>query len=166
MELHNEQYTHNFTNNMIFTRLTDNIDLEIADYLKGYIREHRFKNLRIYIGCDSHSKGEWTTYVTTVVVHKGIAGCHILYQREKLVKIKDLWTRLWNEVEKSVSLAKYLREQGINIHTIDLDLNHDEQFASNKLVSAARGYVESMGIKARIKPDILPAVSAADNLSK
>jgi predicted RNase H-related nuclease YkuK (DUF458 family) len=151
---------------MIFTRLTDNTSVEIAEYLKRYIAEHHFENLRIYIGCDSHSKGECTTYVTTVVVHKGIAGCHVLYQREKLVKIKDLWTRLWNEVEKSVGLAKYLREQGVNIYTIDLDLNHDEQHASNKLVSAARGYVESMGIKARIKPDILPAVSAADNLSK
>jgi hypothetical protein len=151
---------------MIFTRLTDNTSVEIADYLKRYIAEHHFENLRIYIGCDSQSKGECTTYVTTVVVHKGIAGCHVLYQREKLVKIKDLWTRLWNEVEKSVGLAKYLREQGVNIYTIDLDLNHDEQHASNRLVSAAKGYVESMGIKARIKPDILPAVSAADNLSK
>lgn len=151
---------------MIFTRLTDNTSVEIADYLKGYIAEHHFKNLRIYIGCDSHSKGDFTTYVIMVVVHKGIAGCHILYQREKQAKIKDLWTRLWNEVEKSVCLAIYLREQGINIHTIDLDLNHDVQHASNRLVSAAKGYVESMGIKARIKPDILPAVSAADNLSK
>jgi predicted RNase H-related nuclease YkuK (DUF458 family) len=73
---------------------------------------------------------------------------------------------LWKEVEKSVDLANYLRENGINIHNIDLDLNADEKHASHKLVAAATGYVSSMGIKARIKPEILPAVHAADNLSK
>jgi predicted RNase H-related nuclease YkuK (DUF458 family) len=151
---------------MIFKRLTDDAEIEISAYLKKYIQDHKFNNLRIYVGCDSHNKGEFTTYVTTTVVHVGDTGCHVLYDKQKVSRINDLWTRLWNEVEKSVTLANYLRENGINIHNIDLDLNDDEQYASNKLVKAARGYVESMGIKARIKPEILPAVSAADNLSK
>jgi predicted RNase H-related nuclease YkuK (DUF458 family) len=151
---------------MIFKRLSDDNKIEIAQYLKNYIQEHKFNNLRIYIGCDSHNKGEYTTYVTTAVVHIGDTGCHVLCDREKVTRINDLWTRLWNEVEKSVALANYLRENGINIHNIDLDLNSDEKHASNKLVAAAKGYVSSMGIKARIKPEILPAVSAADNLSK
>lgn len=151
---------------MIFKRLSDDVEIEISAYLKKYIQDHKFNNLRIYVGCDSHNKGEFTTYVTTAVVHVGDTGCHVLYVKQKVNRINDLWTRLWNEVEKSVALANYLRENGINIHNIDLDLNDDEQYASNKLVKAARGYVESMGIKARIKPEILPAVSAADNLSK
>jgi predicted RNase H-related nuclease YkuK (DUF458 family) len=151
---------------MIFKRLTDDAEIEISAYLKKYIQDHKFNNLRIYVGCDSHNKGEFTTYVTTTVIHVGDTGCHVLYDKQKVNRINDLWTRLWNEVEKSVALANYLRESGINIHNIDLDLNDDEQYASNKLVKAARGYVESMGIKARIKPEILPAVSAADNLSK
>lgn len=151
---------------MIFNKLSDNNKIEIAEYLKQYIQDHKFNSIRIYVGCDSHNKGEFTTYVTTVVVHVGDTGCHVLFQREKIKRINDLWTRLWNEVEKSVALAMYLRENGINIHNIDLDLNDDEKYASNKLVAAAKGYVQSMGIKARIKPDLLPAVHAADNLSK
>lgn len=151
---------------MNFKKLSDDTQIEIAEYLKKYIQDHKFNKLRIYIGCDSHNKGEFTTYVTTAVVHVGDTGCHVLFQREKVKRINDLWTRLWNEVEKSVTLANYLREKGINIHNIDLDLNADEKHASNKLVAAAKGYVSSMGIKARIKPEILPAVSAADNLSK
>ena len=63
-------------------------------------------------------------------------------------------------------MTQYLRDNGINIHTIDLDLNHQSEYASNKVVSAAIGYVKSLGIKVRIKPDILPAIAAADNLSK
>ena len=151
---------------MRFTRLQDGKGIEIAEYVKGYIQDNKFNRLKIYVGCDSHNRGEWTTYVTTVVIHVGETGCHVLYNKEKVIRINDLWTRLWKEVEKSVDLANYLRENGINIHNIDLDLNADEKHASNKLVAAAKGYVSSMGIKARIKPEILPAVHAADNLSK
>lgn len=151
---------------MLFQKLTGDNKVEIASYIKEYIKSNKNSNLRIYIGCDSHNKGVYTTYVTTVVIHIGEAGCHVLFQREKVNRINDLWTKLWNEVERSVALAMYLRENGINIHNIDLDLNSDEKHASNKLVSAATGYVQSMGIKPRIKPDLLPAVNAADNLSK
>ena len=35
---------------------------------------------------------------------------------------------------------------------------------SNKLVKAAVGYVESLGFKARCKPDLLPGAYAADNI--
>jgi predicted RNase H-related nuclease YkuK (DUF458 family) len=151
---------------MKFKKLMDNNTIEIAEYVKQYILDHKFNNLRIYVGCDSHNKGEFTTYVTTLVIHIGDTGCHVLFNKEKVKRINDLWTRLWKEVEFSVELAMYLRENGINIHNIDLDLNDDEAYASNKLVAAAKGYVQSLGIKPRIKPDLLPAVHAADNLSK
>lgn len=144
----------------------DNNTVEISEYVKQYIIDHKFNNLRIYVGCDSHNKGEFTTYVTTLVIHIGDTGCHVLFNKDKVKRINDLWTRLWKEVELSVELALYLRENGINIHNIDLDLNDDEAYASNKLVAAAKGYVQSLGIKPRIKPDLLPAVHAADNLSK
>jgi predicted RNase H-related nuclease YkuK (DUF458 family) len=86
--------------------------------------------------------------------------------KEKVEPIRDMWQKLWGEVERSVKVTQYLRDNGINIHTIDLDLNHQSEHASNKVVSAAIGYVKSLGIKVRIKPDILPAIAAADNLSK
>ena len=151
---------------MEFRRLADGSKIDLAPYLKEYIQENKFNRIRIYIGCDSHNRGEWTTYVTTAVVHIGETGCHVLYNKEKIKRNNDFWSRLWGEVERSVELALYLRENGINIHNIDLDLNSDEKHASNKLVSAAKGYVNSLGIKARIKPELLPAVHAADNLSK
>ena len=80
-------------------------------------------------------------------------------------EIKDMWTRLWKECEKSVDVALYLRKHDIEIDTIDLDYNIDPTKKSNKLVKAAVGYVESLGFRARYKPDLLPGVYAADNIA-
>jgi len=151
---------------MKFKKLTDGSDIDLATYLKNYIKNNSNNSIRIYVGCDSHVKGEHTTYVSTVVIHVGNSGCHVLYKKEKVDPIRDLFRKLWGEVERSVEVTLYLRENGINIHTIDLDLNHQEEHASNKVVNAAMGYVKSLDIKVRIKPDILPAIAAADNLSK
>lgn len=152
---------------MIFRRLTDRSTVEIAEYLKEYIDQVGTDNVRLYIGCDSQNKSEWTSYATTVVLHIGTTGCHILYQRERVrPRINDFWTRLWKEVEHSVEVALYLQENGIEVDNIDLDLNDDPNMRSNKLVAAAKGYVESLGIKARIKPELLPAIHAADHIVK
>lgn len=152
---------------MIFRRLTDRSTVELAEYLKEYIDQVGVDNVRLYIGCDSQNKSEWTSYATTVVLHIGTTGCHVLYQRERVrPRINDFWTRLWKEVERSVEVALYLQENGIEVDNIDLDLNDDPNMRSNKLVAAAKGYVESLGIKARIKPELLPAIHAADHIVK
>lgn len=152
---------------MVFKRLTDRSTVELAEYLKEYIDQVGAENVRLYIGCDSQNKSEWTSYATTVVLHIGTTGCHVLYQRERVrPRINDFWTRLWKEVERSVEVALYLQENGIEVDNIDLDLNDDPNMRSNKLVAAAKGYVESLGIKARIKPELLPAIHAADHIVK
>jgi len=150
---------------MQFQILANNKYVDLAGYLKKYIEHSNSNDIKLYIGCDSQNKQTGTVYAVTVVIHIGNTGCHILYQRNKVKPvIHDFWPRLWKEVEKSVDVALYLRENGIQVNHIDLDLNSDPSAKSNKLVSAARGYVESLGIKANIKPDLLPAVSAADHI--
>lgn len=152
---------------MIFKRLTDYEQVDLASYLKKYIEEVGKENVKLYIGCDSQNKSEWTNYATTIVIHIGNTGCHVLYQKERVrPRVEDFWTRLWKEVERSVEVALYLQENGIEVDNIDLDLNADPDMKSNKLVAAARGYVESLGIKANIKPDLLPAICAADHIVK
>jgi predicted RNase H-related nuclease YkuK (DUF458 family) len=152
---------------MKFRRLTDSVQINLGEYLKKYIDEVGAENVRLYIGCDSQNKKSWTSYATTVVIHIGNTGCHVLYQRERISpRINDFWTRLWREVERSVEVALYLQEYNIIVDNIDLDLNSDPNMKSHKLVSAARGYVESLGIKANIKPELLPAICAADNIVK
>lgn len=91
-------------------------------------------------------------------------GCQVIYRKEVVPLITDIWTRLWSEAERSVETALYLREHGSQIDTIDLDYNVDLKFKLNKVVTAAVGYVESLGFKARIKPDLIPAAYAADHI--
>lgn len=148
---------------MKFKRLSDLEEVEIGAYVSEYLAAN--KDTVLYVGCDSQNKGEVTNYVTTIVMHVGSTGCHVIYNREVVPRIYDMWTRLWNEVEKSVQVALYLKEFGVEVDNIDLDLNEDPNYGSNKLVQAATGYVKSLGIAARIKPEVLPACHAADNLA-
>ena len=145
-----------------FKRLLDDREYEISSYVKKYILDHSSYNIELHIGCDSQNFSKYTNYATTVLFHIGNTGCHFLYHKERLPKIEDMWTKLWGETTRSVNIANYLKEKGIKIDSIDLDFNSDENFKSNKLVSASVGFVESMGFKANVKPAILPAISAAD----
>lgn len=149
---------------MKFRKLTPGPDFEVSKYVKDYLELQGDRSVEIYLGCDSQNRGDTTTYATTLVFHIENTGCHIIYKRERLPIINDMWTRLWDEAERSVKVALYLREHGIEISTIDLDYNIDPSKKSNKLVAAAVGYVESLGFKARVKPELLPAVHAADDL--
>jgi len=151
---------------MKFKRLIDGRNIELAEYVTEYLQDETKPKIQLYVGCDSQNRGDNTVYATTVVLHIGTTGCHVLYKRETYPRIFDFWARLWGEVERSVEVALHLQENGIVVDNIDLDLNEDPNMRSNKLVAAAMGYVESLGIKARIKPNLLPAISAADNIVK
>ena len=150
---------------MKFKKLTDKKSFELADYVKAYLADHKYHDIKLYMGCDSQTRGGSTTYATTLVFHVSSSGCHVIYNKEILPEIKDMWTRLWKECEKAVEVALYLRTKGIEIDTIDLDYNIDPTKKSNKLVNAAVGYVHGFGFKARYKPDLLPGVYAADNIA-
>tara|TARA_B100000989_G_scaffold254142_1_gene202763 strand:- start:132 stop:587 length:456 start_codon:yes stop_codon:yes gene_type:complete len=145
-----------------FRKLIDENEVELVSYVKQYLVDHQLEDIKIHVGCDSQNIGPLTHYATTVVFHIGNSGCHFIYRKEKLPKIEDMWTKLWGETTRSVEIANHLKEHGIHVNSVDLDFNSDEKQKSNKLVSASVGFVESMGLKANIKPAILPAISAAD----
>jgi len=148
---------------MQFKKLTDSTPFELATYVKRFLDKHKHDTLQLFLGCDSHNRGN-TIYATTIVFNINSTGCHVIYKKEGIPLISDMWTRLWGETERSVKTALYLRAHGIEIDTIDLDYNNNPEHKSNKLVAAATGYVESLQFKARIKPELLPAVYAADHI--
>ncbi len=123
------------------------------------------KDVEVMVGCDSHNRQLYTLYTTTVVLRYHRNGAQVLYRREKAPKVVDLWTRLWGEVERSLAVAQLLRESGrIPVRRIDMDLNSDNRFASNKLHTAAVGYIRSHGYEPHTKPDLLIASWAANVL--
>ncbi|MBK12814.1 MAG: hypothetical protein CL849_04725 [Crocinitomicaceae bacterium] len=119
----------------------------------------------LHVGCDSQNHRSHTVYVTTVVFRFPGAGAHVIYRKEKVPKIRDLWTKLWGETERSVALANLLRDEAqAQVEQIDLDFNTDPAHPSNKVLSASAGYVQSLGFQSGAKPGLLMAAWAADAL--
>ena len=156
---------------MKFNRIGDSSwdsGFELKDYVHEYLSLNSHLDIKLYLGTDSQNKNDKTTYATTLVFHLGDTGCHVIYSKDivKLIPIKDYYSRLWGEVERSVEVALYLRENGIEVDQIGLDLNSDPNRKSHKLVSSSKGWVEAYGFVCKIKPDLLPACCAADGLAR
>lgn len=137
--------------------------VDLLDHISS-VKAH-CPEVEIHIGCDSQNYRAHTVYVTTVVFRYPTNGAHVIYLKEKVPKINDLWSKLWGELERSANLALRLRdEHDIAVQQIDLDYNTDPSFPSHKLLSAASGYLSSLGFNSKAKPNLLMAVWAANSL--
>lgn len=121
-------------------------------------------DVEVLVGSDSHNHGKHTVYTTTVVLRYFRNGAQVIYRREKHPKVSDMWTRLWGEVERSLSIADLLRVERIPVTHIDMDLNSDVRYGSHKLHTAAVGYIRSHGYEPHTKPEMLIASWAANVL--
>lgn len=139
--------------------------VDVKSYLTGIKTLH--PDVKIHVGCDSQNYRNKTVFVTTVVVRFPNNGAQVIYKKEVEAKIKDMWTRLWSELERSIETAEFIKSScKINICQIEMDYNESPDFASNKVLKAAGGYVSSLGFNAKAKNDILPAVWAANVLCR
>ncbi len=146
-----------------FSRMHDGSAVDVLAHIGDVLA--LAKDVQVRVGCDSHNRAHHTVYTTTVVLRFHRNGAQVIYRREKAPKVTDLWTRLWGEVERSLAVACCLRDEGqVIVHGIDMDLNSDERFRSNKLHTAAVGYIRSNGYEAHTKPELLPASWAANVL--
>lgn len=148
-----------------FQSLTNGAYIDLIPYLEIKLAEA--DNIRMYIGSDSQTIADKTVYALVIVLHYGNNGGHVIYSKKSLPKIHNRFTRLWNEVEDSVALAKYLEENDLPKPAyIDVDLNPDPRYQSNTLLRAALGYVESFGYTPRCKPYAISATYIADKICK
>ncbi len=146
-----------------FLIMHENTPVELLEHVRMALLEH--PEIEVMVGTDSQNRSGYTIYTTAVVLRYKRNGAHVLYRRQKQARIRDMWTRLWGEVERSVDIAQLLRTQGgIPVRTIDMDLNSDPRFRSNRLHTTAVGYVRSQGYEARTKPELLIAGWAANVL--
>lgn len=163
-----------------FKKVSDSSEVEdVAEYLKSFLIEH--PGSKIIVGSDSLEYKRITVYATIIAMlyptndgskiefHKG---AHLLYTK-KVVKGKhvSMWERLWREVEASMEVSNYIEdfvynnsdEKTVEIH---LDINPDEQWASNKLLAASVGMLTGLGYKVEVKPDSFVASCAADMIGR
>jgi predicted RNase H-related nuclease YkuK (DUF458 family) len=148
-----------------FQSLTNHQVVDLIPYLKEKLKER--EDIKIYVGSDSQNMGSRTMYALVIVLHYGKSGGHVVYSKKSVSRIRDRFTRLWNEVEDSVQLAQYLEANGIQKPDfIDLDFNPDPKYQSNTVLRSALGYVESLGYHPRCKPEAVAATYIADKICK
>jgi predicted RNase H-related nuclease YkuK (DUF458 family) len=116
----------------------------------------------IHIGTDSQNINKETRYTTVIAYRLGTRGVHYIFSKSSTKIIRDMWTRLWKEAEFSIDLAEWLTQKITIKVQIDMDYNGDESFQSHKLISAAKGWANSLGYKVNVKPNNQIATRAAD----
>lgn len=148
------------------------------DYEKvtEYIRNQP-KNSKIYLGADSESycrNGSWMADFTLAVVihHEGCHGCKIFgevqteqdFDSKKGRPVVRLMTEVYKVAELYLKLSDVLADREVEIH---LDINPEEQHASNAVVQQAIGYIKGVcQMTPRIKPEAFAASVAADRLKE
>lgn len=141
-------------------RKTNGELVDVLQHTLEVLKEH--PTAQIHIGTDSQNNKCWTKYATVIAYRYGRNGVHYIYLKQKLPKIKQRWDKLWKETVFSIETAVWLRDQ-INISiVIDMDYSSEKDNWSNKLVSSAKGWAESLGFKVNIKPFDQVATKAAD----
>ena len=125
-----------------------------------------YPNAEVHIGTDSQNIGKQTRYTTVIAYRLGTRGVHYILGKAQITIIRDMWTRLWKEAEKSIDVAEWLTQQIAIRVEIDMDYNGDENFKSHKLIAAAKGWANSLGYKVNIKPNNQIATRAADHHCK
>ena len=147
----------------VFVKMSDGSKVKLDEYVIDVLQQH--PDAEIHIGCDSQNYSRTTVYVTTVVFRFPNHGAHVVYVKEKLSKISDIWNRLWAETERPIDVALYIQEKcGVEVKQIDMDYNADPIYPSNKLIKPAVGWAESLGFTTSTKPNLLMATWAANSL--
>ncbi len=121
----------------------------------------------IYIGCDSlriPAKNK-AVFSTVIVLHKDSKhGCKIFHNQVTIPDYGQMRPRLMTEVhyalEAFYAIEDIVGNRKLEVH---LDVNPDPRHASNAVTSEALGWVRSLGIQAKIKPDSFAATTAADH---
>ena len=134
------------------------------EYIKEYLKGKT--DVEILIGSDSQSYGtRETIYGVVIALYTKGKGAHVLCIKEKSSFEKDMSSRLVKEVWKSIEVAEYLKDNGIpKANWIDIDLNPDPLYNSNKILRQAIGMVQGMGYNVRWKHNGVLATKGADHL--
>ncbi len=121
---------------------------DVRQYVSAWLKEH--PKGKVFIGSDSQVRGDLVKYSTVVCLWDVGHGVWEAYSTVKIPRPNDRFTRLWNEVQRSVEVAELLRD--IAQVTVHMDFNSNPKFPSYKLYDAGMGLVKAMGFEAAGKP--------------
>jgi len=138
-----------------------NVIEHCADILAEY------PNAEILISTDSQNTKKESKYATVIVFRYGFKGAHYIYNKENFPKIRDLFSRLFKECELSLNIAEFITSNSaFRISAIELDFNDFKKTKSTPLISATKGWCESLGYRTILKSGEMIAAKAADHVCR
>ena len=122
-------------------------------------------NSSVYIGCDSEVVGKKVYYSTVIVLHLNSKnGCRVFHNSAVQRDFGSLRPRLMTEVQYALEAFNEIEDViGSRKLEIHLDINPNPKYASNVVTAEAIGWVRSLGLVAKVKPESFAATSAADH---
>lgn len=139
--------------------------VNVIDHCLEQLKLH--PNLTFHIGTDSQNKGDYSVYVTVLVFRHGLRGAHFVSLTNKIPRIRDIFTRLYKEAEYTIEAATMITEAiPISFEGVEFDYNNKKLTKSTNVIAATKGWAESLGFKAKVKPDELIAIKAADYICR
>lgn len=130
--------------------------IDLVTYVGNYCHTHR--NIQIMVSTDSQCHGGHTCFATIVALYDSGDGehghgAHVISRtwRSRRYKKSEIFDRMMDETMASLDVAKLMRDSGIFVKYIDIDISPDEDAGSNVAFSAAKGWVESEGFECRWK---------------
>jgi len=130
----------------------------VVNYVNNWLHEH--PKGEIHVGADSKKCGHKTKYSVSICMWENNYGVHEIHHTELINNYPDDFSRLWEEVERVVVIARKLNDLSAKIH-VHVDLNNDPRFFSNKLYEASMGFITSLGFQAYGKPNAWAASCGA-----
>lgn len=134
----------------------DGVKVDLVPYVEGYCREH--DNIFVMVSTDSQSHGGKTYFATVVALYdEGDGthghGAHVIYRKwyTRRYKKSEIFDRMMAETTASLEVARFMRESGIDVGCIDIDINPEENAGSHTAFDTARGWIESEGFECRWK---------------
>ena len=149
----------------------NDLGLYIREYLQAHMKSSP-NGIKIYVGCDSENSSNRTRYATVVLLYHVGAGAHYIFKSESLPRIKDMYMKLWGEVERAFEVSEYLEielegsyeriDADEKLVDVDLDLNPSPRWRSNIAYDSGMGFMKAHGYRVRGKPTAWAASVAGD----
>lgn len=137
-------------------RRFDGQKVDLVTYVGNYCHTH--SNIQIMVSTDSQCHGGHTCFATIVAMYdcgdgEQGHGAHVIFRnwRTRRYKKSEIFDRMMAETMASIDVAKLMRDSGIFVKYVDIDISPEEEAGSNVAFSAAKGWVESEGFECRWK---------------
>ena len=141
--------------------------VDLVTYVGNYCHVHR--NIQIMVSTDSQCHGRHTCFATIVALYDSGDGehghgAHVISRtwKGRRYKKSEIFDRMMDETMASIDVAKLMRDSGIFVRYVDIDISPEEEAGSNVAFSAAKGWVESKGFECRCKTPCPLSTTMAD----